>query len=62
MNTTTQQKPKVYQRKTKDVYVIMWNGEEVDSTEEWSNAKYLRDEYNMAFKGGVSIKKQRQTI
>ena len=50
----------MYQRKTIDVYDIVWNGEVVDETEDRKNAIYLKNEYNMAFGGGCSIKKTRQ--
>lgn len=52
----------MYQRKTKDVYQIIWNGEVVDETEDRQNARYLKNEYNIAFKGGCSIKKTRELI
>jgi len=52
----------MYKRKTKDVFEIRWNGECVDSAETLKDARYLRQEYNLAFKGGVSIKKRREKI
>ena len=52
----------MYVRKTKDVYCIMFQGEVVDETDDRQNARYLLKEYNMAFKGGCSIKKTRELI
>lgn len=49
----------MYERKTKDIYVLMWNGEEIDETESRANAIFLKKEYNLAFHGGVTIKKKR---
>lgn len=49
----------MYIRKTKDVYTLYWNGEEIDETESRADAIYLRKEYNAAFHGGVTIKKRR---
>lgn len=48
-----------YQRKTKDVYFLYWNGEEIDSTENRQEAKRLQIEYALAFKSAVYIKKRR---
>lgn len=52
----------MYKRKTRDVFELWWNGECVDSTEKWTEAKYLRQEYNLAFNGGCSIRKRREKI
>lgn len=52
----------MYQRKTKDVYEIWWNGECVDEAATISDARYLRNEYNLAFQGGCSIRKRRIAI
>lgn len=49
----------MYIRKTKDIYILMWNGEEIDETESRADARYLKQEYNTAFRGGVTIKKRR---
>lgn len=49
----------MYVRKTKDIYVLMWCGEEIDETESRENAIFLRKEYNLAFHDGVTIKKRR---
>jgi hypothetical protein len=49
----------MYIRKTKDIYILIWNGEEIDETETKSDAIYLRNEYNLAYRGGVTIKKRR---
>lgn len=50
---------KMYIRKTKDIYILFWNGEEIDETESRANAIFLKMEYNAAFHGGVTIKKRR---
>ena len=39
----------MYIRKTKDIYILFWNGEEIDETESRADAIYLKNEYNMAF-------------
>lgn len=49
----------MYIRKTKDVYFLIWNGEEIDSTESRTEAKFLQIEYKLAFGSYVSIKKRR---
>lgn len=49
----------MYIRKTKDIYILVWNGEEIDETESRANAIFLRMEYNTAFHGGVTIQKRR---
>lgn len=43
----------MYVRKTKDVYILIWNGEEIDETESRADAIYLKKEYNTAFHGYV---------
>lgn len=49
----------MYIRKTKDIYILFWNGEEIDETESRADAIFLKMEYNAAFHGGVTIKKRR---
>lgn len=49
----------MYIRKTKDIYILFWSGEEIDETESRANAIFLKMEYNAAFGGGVTIKKRR---
>lgn len=49
----------MYIRKTKDIYILIWNGEEIDETESRADALYLKREYSIAFHGGVTIKKRR---
>ena len=49
----------MYIRKTKDIYILLWNGEEIDETESRADAIFLRMEYNAAFHGGVTIQKRR---
>lgn len=51
-----------YERKTKDVYKIIYNGEEVDSFDTWEEAKEMKKEYDMAFHGCVSIKRGREKL
>ena len=51
-----------YTRKTKDVYKIIWNVEEVDRFETFAGAKEMKKEYNIAFHGGCTIKKSRERI
>lgn len=36
-------------------YWIMWKSEVVDETNSLTNARYLKREYNMAYRGGVTI-------
>lgn len=49
----------MYVRKTKDIYILLWNGEEIDETESRADAIFLKMEYNVAFHGGVTIQKRR---
>ena len=49
----------MYIRKTKDIYILFYQGEEIDDAENFTTAKYLLKEYNAAFHGGVTIKKRR---
>lgn len=49
----------MYIRKTKDIYILFYQGEEIDNAENRAIAKYLLNEYNIAFRGGVTIKKKR---
>ena len=52
-----------YQRKTKDVYKLIWNEEEIDSFDTLKEAKEMRKEYSLAFHGGcIYIKKERERI
>ena len=51
-----------YQRKTKDVYKIIWNGEEVDSFDTLKEAREMRKEYELAFHSSVNIKPERERI
>lgn len=48
-----------YTRKTEDLFILKWKGEEIDETNTLKDAKYLQGEYNLAYGGGVSIKKTR---
>jgi hypothetical protein len=38
------------------MYVLIWNGEEIDSAETKKEAIYLQREYEMAYGGEVTIK------
>lgn len=40
-------------------YILKWKGEIVDETNCRKNAKYLQGEYNLAYKGGVTITKNK---
>lgn len=48
-----------YERKTKDIFTLIWNKEEIDTAETKQEAHYLQKEYTMAYKGAVSIKRTR---
>jgi hypothetical protein len=49
-------------RKTKDVYALIWKGEEIDTAETRQDARYLLGEYNLAYGGGVTLKTKRERI
>ena len=49
----------MYIRKTKDIYILFYQGEEIDEANDRATALYLKQEYNIAFHGGVTIKKRR---
>ena len=51
-----------YQRKTQDVYYIIWNNEEVDQFSTRKEAIAMKKEYNLAFNGGCYIQKKRVKI
>ena len=45
----------------KTTYYLIWNGEVIEEDIEGrKEALYLKNEYNMAYKGGVSMKIQRK--
>lgn len=51
----------MYIRKTKDIYILFWRGEEIDETETRAEALRLKKEYLQAFHGGeITIKKRRR--
>jgi len=52
----------MYQRKTQDVYLLIWQGEEIDEAASHADAKYLKGEYNLAYGGGVTVRKSRRPI
>lgn len=49
-------------RHLKTVYLLIWQGEEIDEFDTYSEAKKMRDEYNMAYNGGVWIHKTRRRV
>ena len=51
-----------YERKTKDMYFIIWNNEEVDEFETRKEAREMLKEYNMAYGGGCEMKRKRVKI
>lgn len=54
-----------YKRKTKDIYKLIWNGEEIDSFDTHEEAREMRKEYALAFHCGLSsinIKSGRERI
>lgn len=51
-----------YKRKTKDVWKIIWNGEEVDSFDTYEEAKKMKKEYDLAFHSVTSIERRREKI
>lgn len=51
-----------YKRKTKDVYKIMWQGEEIDRFDTYKEAKEMKREYDLAFGSAVSIKPGREYL
>ena len=54
----------MYIRKTEDIYFIIWNGEEIDTADNYPEAKMLLNEYKKAFNnlGAYHIKKKRVRI
>ena len=51
-----------YIRKTKDVYVLYWNGEKIDTAETLKECRFLVQEHNLAYGGGVSFKRGREKL
>lgn len=51
-----------YKRKTKDIYRLFWNGEEIDSFDTLKEAREIKKEYELAFHSSVSIKSGRERI
>ena len=51
-----------YQRKTRDVYRLIWNDEEIDSFDTLKEAKEMRKEYELAYHSSVTIKRGRERI
>ena len=39
------------------MYKLIWKGEEIECDLDYDTAQYLQGEYNMAYGGGVQIKK-----
>jgi hypothetical protein len=52
----------MYQRKTKDVYKLIWNGEEIDRFNTLKEAREMRREYELAYHSSVIIKRGRERI
>lgn len=51
-----------YKRKTKDVYKLIYEGEEIDSFDSWEEAKAMAHEYSLAFHGMVTIRPRRERL
>ena len=51
-----------YQRKTKDVYGLIWNNEEIDCFNTLKEAREMQKEYELAYHGTVTIKVRRERI
>lgn len=51
-----------YQRKTKDVYRLIWNGEEIDNFDTLKEAREMKKEYELAYHSSVTIKRGRERI
>lgn len=54
-----------YERKTRDIYRLIWNGEEIDSFYDYYEARQMRREYALAFHSDLSniiIKTGRERI
>ena len=51
-----------YKRKTKDVYRLIWNGEEIDSFDTMAEAKKMQYEYQLAYHDMVVIRIGREKI
>ena len=51
-----------YQRKTTDVYNLVWQGEVIDSFDSLKEAKEMRKEYELAYHSSVTIEKRRERI
>ena len=51
-----------YQRKTKDVYKLIWNGEEIDRFDTLKETREMKKEYEFAYHSGVTIKKGREVL
>ena len=37
------------------MYSLIWNNEVIDEAEDLQTAQYLQQEYNLAYRGGVTI-------
>lgn len=38
-------------------YSLHWKGEEIDTAEDLKEANYLQGEYNLAYGGGVTVRR-----
>lgn len=50
----------MYNRKTKDIYILFWCGDEIDSADDLKTARYLQKEYIAAFHSNAIIIKKRR--
>lgn len=51
-----------YKRKTKDVWKLWWNGECIDTFDDYKEACRCRKEYEMAFSSYVELRAGREAI
>ena len=52
----------MYQRKTRDVYKLVWNGEVIDSFNTLKEAREMKKEYELAYHSSITIKPGRERI
>ena len=60
--TTTTESVEIEESTNETEYQLWWNGEEIDSFASKEEAVAMRKEYEMAYKGGVSIKKAKVKV
>jgi hypothetical protein len=49
----------MYIRKTKDIYILFWYDEEIDTADTIEEAQFLKKEYQAAYHGDVFFIKKR---